>query len=93
MVGMNVKTRAGTVVDVHPDEILRAAGVIYQARRKTHGHAPLHAFRCRWCNGEIRGRGPLDDHERSCDRRPSGELVGITADEMQAMVWPGPDAA
>jgi hypothetical protein len=82
--GMKLKTSAGAVVDVDAGEILRAAGAIYQARRKTHGHPPLHVFRCRWCDDEIRGRGPLDAHERDCSQRSTGP---VTDADMIRLAW------
>ena len=91
--GMKLTTSAGAVVDVGIQEVLRAAGVIYQARRRTHGHPPLHAYRCRWCNAEVRGRAPLEAHERDCTERPTGELAGFSDADMIALSWPGPDAA
>jgi hypothetical protein len=40
----------------------------------------------------VRGRGPLDAHERDCSQRPSGDLIEISAEDMAALVWT-PDAA
>ena len=87
---MQLKTSAGAVADVAVDEILRAAGVIYSLRRKTHG-GPTRVYRCRWCDGEQRGRKLLDQHERSCSARPSGDLEGVSAADLTA--WTPPDAA
>ncbi len=69
------------------------AGRIAVRRRKLHKGATPKARLCRWCNGEVRGRKPLDEHERSCTARPSGELLGFTADDMIALRWTPPDAA
>jgi hypothetical protein len=71
---MTLKSNSGAVVDVDPGEILRAAGVIYAARRKTRGGPPRHVFNCRWCGGEALGRAGLDAHMRDCEKRPSGEV-------------------
>jgi hypothetical protein len=90
---MRLKTSTGVFADVAPDEVLRAAGVIYQARRRTHGHPPLRAYRCHWCDAEVRGRNALENHERACDRFPSGDLVGVTEQDMAALVWTPPDDA
>jgi hypothetical protein len=79
MVAMKLKTATGAMVDVDPAEVLRAAGVIYQARRRVHAGPPRKAFRCCWCRVEVFGRVALDDHERSCDQQPD-DLVAFTGD-------------
>jgi hypothetical protein len=88
--GMKLKMPDGLVIEVPDAVILRAAGAIYAARRKTHGHPPLHVFHCRWCKGEVRGRIPLEAHERDCVARPSGDLVEVTGDDL--VTWTPPEA-
>jgi hypothetical protein len=84
---MKMTTTDGVAVDIPADAILAAAGAIYAARRKTHGHPPLRVFRCRWCDGEVRGRNALDQHERGCESRPTGEMIGMTDDDWIALGW------
>jgi hypothetical protein len=69
-------------------EILRAASSIRSRMRKRHGGGrPPKQHDCRWCGIECLGLHALDEHERSCDQRPSGELVPVTSDEMAALAW------
>jgi hypothetical protein len=82
---MMIKTVSGSTVDISVEEVLRAAGVIYQARRRIHGGPPKHSFRCRWCNAEVKGRATLDRHERNCNARPSGDFTDA---DLAAMAWP-----
>jgi hypothetical protein len=83
---MKLTTTDGAVVDVGVEEVLRAAGRVYQARRKVHG-GPTRVFSCRWCSGEIRGRAALDLHERNCTEKPSGDLVEFTSADMAALAF------
>jgi hypothetical protein len=87
---MKLKTIIGSVVDVAEADILAAAGVIYAHRRRTHGHPPLRVFHCRWCRAEIRGRGPLEQHEQACEKRPSGDPVAVSDEDMLLLRWAGP---
>jgi hypothetical protein len=90
---MEVRTIAGGTVDVAECEILRVAGVVSQARRRTHGGPPKHSFNCRWCDGEVRGRAALDRHERDCSQRPSGDLIEVSEGDMVALAWIPQDTA
>jgi hypothetical protein len=90
--GMKVTSSAGEAVDVGDEEILRAAGVIYSARRKTHGHPPLRSFHCRWCSATCIGMKALEAHQRECTQRPT-DLVAVTDADWAALAWQGPDAA
>ena len=60
-------------------------------RRKTYA-GPTRVFRCRWCHNEIRGRVPLEAHERNCSLRPTGELAEFTDADLRAMAWHPDDA-
>jgi hypothetical protein len=81
LVGMQLKTSAGRIVDVGVEEILAAAGRICATRRKTHGGPPLHAFHCRWCRTEVRGRAAFEAHQRECDQRPA-DFAPIGPDDL-----------
>ncbi len=86
---MKLKTSGGAVVDIEIAEVLRAAGVIYQARRKTCA-GPARVYPCRWCSIEIRGRVAREAHELSCTERPSGELAEFSPADMIALAWTPP---
>ena len=88
---MMLKTVSGGAVELADSVILAAAGRIYASRRKTCA-GPTRVFCCRWCNAEIRGRIPLEAHERDCTQRPSGDLVGVTDADLIALAWT-PDLA
>jgi hypothetical protein len=66
---VELRTSGGSVVDIPPAEILRAAGVIYASRRKSHGGPPLGSYRCRFCSTQIRGCSALFEHETRCASR------------------------
>lgn len=91
LAGMKLKTSDGAVVDIEIAEVLRAAGVIYQARRKTCA-GPARVYPCRWCSSEIRGRVAREQHERSCAQQPTGELDAFTPTDMAALGWTPLDA-
>lgn len=76
---MELRTTAGTVVDVAPDEILKAAAFISQSRRKTHG-GPTKTFRCPRCNRPIRGAAMLKAHVAICEAPP---VTPFLADQLE----------
>jgi hypothetical protein len=79
---MKLKTTSGLTVDIDNSVILAAAGAIYASRRKRFGGPPLHAFHCRWCHAEVRGRVALDQHERGCSQQPSADLTEFTGADL-----------
>jgi hypothetical protein len=70
--------------------IMSAAARIAVGRRKVHRGAAPKIFACRWCRAEIRGRTALEQHEKSCEKHPAGE---VTDADLAALSWTPPDAA
>jgi hypothetical protein len=72
-------------------EIMRCAASIRSRKRKTHrGGRPPARHSCPRCSAECIVLAMLRAHLSLCPAPPLGE---VSADDMAALSWPGPDAA
>jgi hypothetical protein len=76
---MQLKPVTGPSVEVSDLEILRAAGVIYQARRRVHAGPKRRTFLCRWCGEGFSGREGIDAHARAGCQESLGSQMGLMA--------------
>lgn len=83
---MRLTRNTGTLVGVDAADVLRAAGVIYAARR-THGGPARKMRPCRWCDIGVAGRAALVRHDRECPRWR--EWVRFYDADLQPWSWDG----
>jgi hypothetical protein len=76
---MQLKSVTGFSVEVSDVEILRAAGAIYQARRKVHAGPPRKQVPCAWCTRVFDGHAALESHQRKGCEQSLGSQMGLMA--------------